>query len=95
MDEKPITAEAFGAVVDTLTPEARMYLRHCLEAVTRCFMDESPQVGLLITSSAYTGETEMYSLGLGHLDATGLLSAVLASRMADAAAMNTPKEKLN
>lgn len=95
MNEDPITAEAFQATVDAMPPEARMYLRLCLEAITRCFMDESPQAGLLITTSADTGETEMYSLGLDHRDVTVLLSQTLASRMADVAAMNTPKEKLN
>lgn len=95
MNEKYLTAEAFQTTVDSLPPEARMYLRLCFEAITRCFMDETPQVGLLLTSNSDTGETEMYSLGLDHHDVTVLLSQTLASRMADVAAMNTPKEKLN
>jgi hypothetical protein len=95
MNEDPITADAFQSMVDAMPSEARMYLRHCLETVTRCFMDDSTQVGVLISGDIKTGETHLYHIGLDHTDATGLLSAVLASRMQDIAAMNIPKEKLN
>lgn len=95
MNEDPITAEGFQAMLDALPPDARTYLRTCIEAVTRCFMDEIPQVGILITGDIDTGETHLYQIGLDHGDATGMLSAVLASRMQDLAAMKLPKEKLN
>jgi hypothetical protein len=95
MNKNPITAELFQEMVDTFSPEERDYFRHCVESVARCFMADSSEVGLLITGNIENGNTEIFQIGLDHRDATGLLSAVLASRMADVAAMNTPKEKLN
>lgn len=94
-NEKPITAELFQEMVDALTTEERDYFRHCVESLAHCFMPDSAEVGLLITGNVENGNTQIYQIGLSHRDATGMLSAVLASRMADVAAMNTPKEKLN
>lgn len=95
MNNDSLDAEKFQQFVDALTKEERDYFRHCVESLAHCFMPDSAEVGMLITGNVENGNTQIYQIGLDHRDATGMLSAVLASRIADVEAMNTPKEKLN
>jgi hypothetical protein len=95
MQDEKLDAARLNEIIQTLPDDAKRYLRMCIEHVVRCFMDDSTQVGVLVTAKVDEYGMQVYSMGLDDRETTTLLTAVLYNKHAEDAAMKMPKEKLN
>jgi hypothetical protein len=95
MQDEQLDAVNLNKIIGTMPDDTKQYLRMCIEHVVRCFMDDSTQVGVLVTAKTNEYGLQVYSMGLDERETTYLLNAVIHNKEAENAAMKLPKEKLN
>ena len=95
MNEEPLDAARLNEIIETMPEDAKHYLRVCIEHVVRCFIEDSPHVGVLIVANSEGYGVNLMSMGIDERETNSLLAAVIYNKAADKQAMNIPKEKLN
>ena len=95
MNDEPINAENFEKIINALPADEREYLRECIEGMVRCFMQDTDDVGVFITTTRSGYGAHVYSIGASPDDVKIMLESVLFNKFADEEVMKIPKEKLN
>ena len=95
MNDDPIDAEKFNAVIASLDAEEREYFRECVEAVLRCFMPDTDTVGVFVATTRSGYGAHVYAMNADSGDVKIMLESVLFNKFEEEQAMKIPKEKLN
>jgi hypothetical protein len=95
MNNEPIDAEKFNAVIASLDAEEREYFRECVAAMLRCFMQNTDSLGVFIVATRTGYGAHVYAMNADSVEVKIMLESVLFNRLAEEQAMNMPKEKLN
>ena len=95
MNDEPIDADKFNALIASLDKEERNFFRECVEEMARSFMPNTETLGVFVVATRTGYGAKVYAMNADATEVKIMLESVLFNKFADEEAMKTPKEKLN